>query len=124
MDNVRLSELFEIPERFRRSVHLERDFYTDNALDGYILTVTARGTLQRLIAACENGATSRAWSLTGPYGAGKSAFALFAAKLFGSSDTETTRQARNLLEPVSYTHLRAHETDSYLVCRLLLEKKN
>src|SRR5680860_1115432 len=28
-----------------------------------------------------------------------------------------------LLEPVSYTHLRAHETDSYLVCRLLLEKK-
>ena len=27
------------------------------------------------------------------------------------------------LETVSYTHLRAHETDSYLVCRLLLEKK-
>src|SRR5665647_1812169 len=27
------------------------------------------------------------------------------------------------LGPVSYTHLRAHETDSYLVCRLLLEKK-
>eukprot|EP01016_Furgasonia_blochmanni_P000858 TRINITY_DN10277_c0_g1_i3.p1 TRINITY_DN10277_c0_g1~~TRINITY_DN10277_c0_g1_i3.p1 ORF type:complete len:605 (+),score=136.12 TRINITY_DN10277_c0_g1_i3:113-1816(+) len=26
-------------------------------------------------------------------------------------------------DPVSYTHLRAHETDSYLVCRLLLEKK-
>src|SRR5664279_1485640 len=25
-------------------------------------------------------------------------------------------------EAVSYTHLRAHETDSYLVCRLLLEK--
>src|SRR5665647_2861578 len=27
------------------------------------------------------------------------------------------------LDAVSYTHLRAHETDSYLVCRLLLEKK-
>ena len=27
------------------------------------------------------------------------------------------------LAAVSYTHLRAHETDSYLVCRLLLEKK-
>ena len=26
-------------------------------------------------------------------------------------------------DAVSYTHLRAHETDSYLVCRLLLEKK-
>src|SRR5680860_1703148 len=30
---------------------------------------------------------------------------------------------RNCSPPVSYTHLRAHETDSYLVCRLLLEKK-
>src|SRR5665647_2884230 len=30
---------------------------------------------------------------------------------------------RHFLNPVSYTHLRAHETDSYLVCRLLLEKK-
>src|SRR5680860_1744329 len=27
------------------------------------------------------------------------------------------------INSVSYTHLRAHETDSYLVCRLLLEKK-
>ena len=29
-----------------------------------------------------------------------------------------------IIKAVSYTHLRAHETDSYLVCRLLLEKKN
>ena len=27
------------------------------------------------------------------------------------------------LKPVSYTHLRAHETGRNLVCRLLLEKK-
>ena len=27
------------------------------------------------------------------------------------------------VEPVSYTHLRAHETGRNLVCRLLLEKK-
>ena len=27
------------------------------------------------------------------------------------------------LVPVSYTHLRAHETPEHLVCRLLLEKK-
>ena len=29
-----------------------------------------------------------------------------------------------LAQPVSYTHLRAHETVLELVCRLLLEKKN
>ena len=27
------------------------------------------------------------------------------------------------VKPVSYTHLRAHETSLHLVCRLLLEKK-
>eukprot|EP00658_Telonema_sp_P-2_P014123 TRINITY_DN15351_c0_g1_i6.p1 TRINITY_DN15351_c0_g1~~TRINITY_DN15351_c0_g1_i6.p1 ORF type:complete len:173 (-),score=44.48 TRINITY_DN15351_c0_g1_i6:44-562(-) len=29
----------------------------------------------------------------------------------------------NYVVPVSYTHLRAHETPEHLVCRLLLEKK-
>src|SRR5678815_2449890 len=29
----------------------------------------------------------------------------------------------NYTKPVSYTHLRAHETPEHLVCRLLLEKK-
>src|SRR5665647_3374659 len=33
-----------------------------------------------------------------------------------------TRWSTSTPRPVSYTHLRAHETDSYLVCRLLLEK--
>src|SRR5665647_2184143 len=33
------------------------------------------------------------------------------------------RNPPDFFVPVSYTHLRAHETDSYLVCRLLLEKK-
>ena len=33
-------------------------------------------------------------------------------------DTEVLEQI-----PVSYTHLRAHETGRNLVCRLLLEKK-
>ena len=38
-------------------------------------------------------------------------------------------EARTSTDPkrsnaVSYTHLRAHETEADLVCRLLLEKKN
>ena len=34
------------------------------------------------------------------------------------------RAIRGAESPVSYTHLRAHETVLDLVCRLLLEKKN
>src|SRR5665647_2106120 len=33
--------------------------------------------------------------------------------------TGTIYAVERILESVSYTHLRAHETDSYLVCRLL-----
>ena len=39
-------------------------------------------------------------------------------------DEATAWFGENTPGAVSYTHLRAHETDSYLVCRLLLEKKN
>lgn len=98
MDNTPLSKLFQIKGRFRRSVHLERDFYTENTLDGYILTVTAREMLSRVISTLENGATSKAWSITGPYGSGKSAFALYAAKLLGNPNASTTQQALDLLK--------------------------
>ena len=98
MANVPLSDLFHVQGRFRRSVHLERDFYRENAIDGYVLTATAREMLSRVITTLENGATSKAWSLTGPYGSGKSAFALFVAKLLGNSESPTAQQALELLE--------------------------
>ena len=96
--NKPLSELFQVTGRFRRSVHLERDFYAENSLDGYVVTVTARETLRRLIAALENQAGTKAWSLTGPYGSGKSAFALFAAKLLGDPESPATQGALHLLK--------------------------
>src|SRR5680860_1338431 len=50
--------------------------------------------------------------------------ALMVAYKLGHSLMDENDRSVSLLqrgiEPVSYTHLRAHETDSYLVCRLLL----
>ena len=37
-----------------------------------------------------------------------------------TEDVQALRKA--VADPVSYTHLRAHETELHLVCRLLLEK--
>src|SRR5680860_768392 len=42
---------------------------------------------------------------------------------WGESGMTRGRSHATTRRLVSYTHLRAHETDSYLVCRLLLEKK-
>src|SRR5664279_6654965 len=43
--------------------------------------------------------------------------------LWASRSRAYSANGANTSGSVSYTHLRAHETDSYLVCRLLLEKK-
>ena len=48
--------------------------------------------------------------------------AVSGGQLYTSGDSGTTWVAREN-NPVSYTHLRAHETVLDLVCRLLLEKK-
>src|SRR5450756_2938956 len=50
----------------------------------------------------------------------------FSSNPVGLSDAESDRAfflAVHDPQPVSYTHLRAHETRHDLVCRLLLEKK-
>ena len=56
--------------------------------------------------------------ITGPSGVGKNTIINELSNHidFHFSTSYTTR-------PVSYTHLRAHETFHDLVCRLLLEKK-
>ena len=60
-------------------------------------------------------------SMTGKY------YARFYVKHQDSSDSYLRKAYTNLDlhtdGTVSYTHLRAHETGAYLVCRLLLEKK-
>eukprot|EP00658_Telonema_sp_P-2_P073419 TRINITY_DN62485_c0_g1_i3.p1 TRINITY_DN62485_c0_g1~~TRINITY_DN62485_c0_g1_i3.p1 ORF type:complete len:105 (-),score=2.36 TRINITY_DN62485_c0_g1_i3:82-396(-) len=43
--------------------------------------------------------------------------------LLNFSGHTRNRRPYSALIPVSYTHLRAHETPEHLVCRLLLEKK-
>lgn len=78
-DERALSSLVQVQRRFLRSVNLERDFYTADPLDGYVRTRTALSTLERLAAGVHQ-PSARAWSITGAYGTGKSAFALLAAK--------------------------------------------
>ena len=96
---IPLSELFcTLLAVFTARFILNAIFIRENALDGYVLTVTARETLRRVIAALDHESTSKAWTLTGPYGSGKSAFALFIAKLLDDSESPTTQGALNLLK--------------------------
>ncbi len=92
-----LSEHFAVRRRFYRSVHLEADATRLDACEGYALTPVGHATLGRMLEALDAGGRARAWSLTGPYGVGKSAFVVLVTQLLG----RPTREARSLLEAVT-----------------------
>ncbi len=73
--------------QFQRSVQLARDFYGARRLDGYVVTSRAVETTGRLAEALEAPGSPRAWAVSGPYGGGKSSYALFASRLLrGDAD--------------------------------------
>ncbi len=83
-DGVVLTEVVRVRRRFLRSVNLKRDFYTDDPLDGYIKTPSALSALQRISTGIHK-SYARAFTLTGPYGSGKSAFGMFAARVLATT---------------------------------------
>lgn len=72
-----ISEYLDIEPRYVRSFEIERDFTDPAATVGYILTPAVLFAAQTLSSGLRKDSTQRAWRITGPYGAGKSAFGLF-----------------------------------------------
>ena len=77
-----LADSIAAKARFARSANLERDVSHAEPLDGYIVTARTLEVVER-VAAAASGRAGGAWSLTGPYGSGKSSLALLLAALFG-----------------------------------------
>lgn len=93
----RLSSHFRIRRRYMRSVNLERDTDLADSLEGYVLTPRAVETFDRVLKAYATPNVTRAWTLTGVYGTGKSAFANFLAALFAPGSSEIRNNAARLL---------------------------
>jgi len=86
-----MAGLVSLKPRFLRSVHLERDFYAKDAVDGYLVT---RGSLAALslLARGASDPSYRAQSISGPYGSGKSALAMYFARVLDQTSTNTARE--------------------------------
>lgn len=78
-----MQNLVTVRGRFHRSVQISRDWDTSGDLNDYLVTPTGRSLTQWVLEELGRDKGIRAWSVTGPYGTGKSAFALFLAKLLG-----------------------------------------
>ena len=72
-----MKQSLSITRRFLRSVNLVRDRQSDSGLTGYVITASVRQALARLGQGLSGSRNDRAFMLTGPYGSGKSSFALF-----------------------------------------------
>lgn len=88
----------EVQRRFRRSVNLDRDAGSPDALDGYVVTPAVRRALSQITSGLADASGDRAWSLVGPYGSGKSAFAVFLADLLSGSGSSGGDAARSLVD--------------------------
>jgi hypothetical protein len=93
---LQLREHIAVSPRYARSVNVERDGSAPGALDGYVLTSTARNCVERIIHALQDRNGQRAWTLTGPYGTGKSAFAVYLSKVLGPASEPAAQAARTL----------------------------
>ena len=88
---TRLAAHFRVRRRYSRSVNLERDQHMPESLDGYVVTPRGRGSLKRIADSLSADNGPRAWTLTGVYGTGKSAFANLLFALFGPNGAARER---------------------------------
>lgn len=82
---MRLNEMVTIAPRYTRSINLERDVEDASAVAGYVLTPIGVDFIQRVERVLTGAPEPRSWSITGPYGSGKSAFILFLVNILSGT---------------------------------------
>ena len=110
---TKLASIIKVRPSGIRSIHVERDLQQPSLVSEYVFTAQARRTLARIVDGVADSAHARAWTLTGPYGSGKSFFGLFVMNLMGASlpahqqtlmelqkaDPPLAERVQHLLEP-------------------------
>ena len=92
-----LADHVRILPRFAKSANLERDSGRSRPLEGYVVTARALEAVDRILTVAATQQAGGAWSLTGPYGSGKSSLALLVDALLGP-DGATRDAAVGLVE--------------------------
>lgn len=110
-----ISDIVQVKQQGIRSIQLEKDMTNPAMLDGYVLTAQALSSLGRIINGLNHQNPARAWTITGPYGSGKSYLGLYLLNLtnkFQPSNTQASGQL-NKVDPILAEELNSVLDFSY-----------
>ena len=85
-----LADKIEVNTRYTRSTNVERDRGSRSIIEAYLPTLRGISLLEDIAAVLGPEDQPRTWSLIGPYGSGKSSFALFLHELLGKDSVKAT----------------------------------
>lgn len=94
---MRLSDAVRARSRYARSTNLERDGDT-LALVDYLPTARAHDLVRRVSMAVADRDRARSWSVSGPYGSGKSSVALLLDAILGPESSPARLSAGDLIQ--------------------------
>jgi hypothetical protein len=80
-----INNLVHIHPNSLRSIQVENDLSNQAIAESYVLTAQSRACLSRILLRVNDPTYGRSWTLTGPYGSGKSYFSLFLMNIVCSS---------------------------------------
>ena len=97
MSDLTLDQFVTVKGRFARSVRSDRDTGQAAQLEGYLPTARSLEVIRRLANGMTRSDGARAFSITGPYGSGKSSLAVFLDALLGRTSDVAHQTAVELL---------------------------
>jgi hypothetical protein len=112
-----------VKTEYTRSVNIERDEHSEDIASAYIPTSRAILTLRQVSEGFSATDRPRAWALVGPYGSGKSSFALFLSALLAEPNSSAQKTATARLcaaDAVLSKAFDKHLKGSQGYCRILI----
>ena len=112
----KVSQFININTNLSRSINIERDANSQQTLKSYIVTNNANQALNEVANICLSDKNSnKAFSIVGPYGAGKSSFIVYLSRLLSNND----KAIKKLSAPLKKS-IKTHLSQSSGYCKVLL----
>jgi len=97
LSTTTLADLVRIRQSSIRSINVVQDLQNEQVIEQYLMTAQSRSVMNRILERIFDSSPTRAWTLTGPYGTGKSYFSLFLMNLFSLAQSGHEQAFQQLL---------------------------